>query len=241
MKEEELHINKARAIYYTLLGIFFSYQGIKKHKNLAIQILEQIFANPINDQTQKDSHILLQEIECNGVEEILQEFDRLFIDNFSQKAIALSASYYDEGWEFGEKCLKIRDLILESEFRKSEEFIEPEDHLGFLLLFCASLLQKANPCSIAMCKKIFEDLINEYVNFVVLEILKSKNAKFYKSIAKILGSFAEFERLYLEVTPPPLEEYVDLETLRKEEKKSKWKKRVKTDVSEEEVGKGRGV
>lgn len=241
MKEEELQINKARAIYYSLLGIFFSYQGIKKHQDLAIQILEQIFANPINDQTQKDSQILLSELEGKGCEAIMEEFDRLFIDNFSQKAISLTASYYDEGWEFGEKCLKIRDLILESEFRKSEEFIEPEDHLGFLLLFCSSLLQKANPCSIAMCKKIFEDLINDYVNFVVIEILKSKNAKFYKSVAKILGSFAEFERLYLEVTPPPLEEYVDLEALRKEEKQAKWKKRVKSEVSEEEVGKGRGV
>ncbi|GAA7259549.1 hypothetical protein HpCK38_17170 [Helicobacter pylori] len=238
---EELQINKARAVYYTLLGIFFSYQGIKIHQELTIQILEQIFANPINDQTQKDSHLLLQELEQKGCEAIMGEFDSLFIDNFSQKAISLTASYYDEGWEFGEKCLKIRDLILESEFRKSEEFIEPEDHLGFLLLFCASLLQKANPCSIAMCKKVFEEVINDYVNFVVFEILKSKNAKFYKCVAKILGSFAEFERLYLDVTPPPLEEYVDLEMLRKEEKKSKWKKRVKTDVSEEEVGKGRGV
>lgn len=240
MKEEH-QINKARAIYYTLLGIFFSYQGIQRHKQLAIQILEQIFANAINDQTQKDSHILLQELEQKGCDEILEEFDQLFIDNFSQKAISLTASYYDEGWEFGEKCLKIRDLILESELRKSEEFIEPEDHLGFLLLFCASLLEKSNPCSIAMCKKVFEEIINDFVNFVVLEILKSKNAKFYKSIAKILGSFAEFERLYLEVTPPALEEYIDLESLRKEEKKSKWKKRVKTDISEEEVGKGRGV
>lgn len=241
MKEEELQINKARAIYYTLLGIFFSYQGVKRHKELTIQILEQIYANAINDQTQKDAQVLLQELEQNGCEAMLEEFDKLFIDNFSQKAISLTASYYDEGWEFGEKCLKIRDLILESEFRKSEEFIEPEDHLGFLLLFCASLLQKANPCSIAMCKKIFEELINDFVNFVVLEILKSKNARFYKSVAKILGSFAEFERLYLEVAPPPFEEFVDLESLRKEEKRSKWKKRVKTDVSEEEVGKGRGV
>ena len=83
--------------------------------------------------------------------------------------------------------------------------------------------------------------MNDYVNFVVLEILKSKNAKFYKSIAKILGSFAEFERMYLEITPPPLEEYVDLESLRKEDKKSKWKKRSKTEVSEEDIGKGRGV
>lgn len=241
MKEEELQINKARAFYYTLLGIFFSYQGIKRHQELAMQILGQIFANPINDQTQKDSHILLAELEQNGSERILEEFDKLFIDNFSQKAISLTASYYDEGWEFGEKCLKIRDLILESEFRKSEEFVEPEDHLGFLLLFCASLLEKNNPCSIAMCKKVFNDVMNDYVNFVVLEILKSKNAKFYKSIAKILGSFAEFERMYLEITPPPLEEYVDLESLRKEDKKSKWKKRSKTEVSEEDIGKGRGV
>ncbi|WP_027327228.1 TorD/DmsD family molecular chaperone [Helicobacter pametensis] len=235
MTQEELQITKARSLYYSLLGVFFSYQGAQKHTQLIISILDQIFANPINDQTQKDAQILLQELETNGVTHIQREFDILFIDNFSHKAINLTASYYDEGWEFGEKCLKIRDLILESEFRKDEEYIEPEDHLGFLLLFNASLLQKSNPCSLAMCQKVFEEVLNDYVNFVVLEILKNKNAKFYKSIAKILGSFAEFERLYLEITPPPFEEFIDLEELKREEKRSKWKKRVKTDFDEEEI------
>lgn len=235
MTQEELQIAKARSLYYSLLGIFFSYQGVQKHTSLVISILEQIFANPINDQTQKDTQILLQELENQGSENLLREFDILFIDNFTHKAINLTASYYDEGWEFGEKCLKIRDLILESEFRKDESFVEPEDHLGFLLLFNSSLLQKSNPCSLAMSKKIFEEILNGYVNFIVLEILKNKNAKFYKSVAKILGSFAEFERMYLEVTPPPLEEFIDLEELKKEEKRGKWKKRVKTDISEEEM------
>ncbi|MCE3047525.1 TorD/DmsD family molecular chaperone [Helicobacter kayseriensis] len=235
MTQEELQITKARSLYYSLLGICFSYQGFQKHIQLALSILDQIFANPINDQTQKDAHILLQELEAHGFQNIQEEFETLFIDNFSHKAINLTASYYDEGWEFGEKCLRIRDLILESEFRKDENFIEPEDHLGFLLIFNASLLNKANPCSIAMAKQIFADILNDYVNFVILEILKNKKSKFYKSIAKILGSFAEFERLYLEVTPPPFEEFIDLGELKKEERKGKWKKRIKTQISEEEI------
>lgn len=235
MTQEEIQINKARSIHYLLLGILFSYKALEHNQALAIQILEQIYANPINDQTQKDSQILLNELEKGNIQEIEDEFELLFINNFTQKAINLTASFYDEGWEFGEKCLKIRDLILESEFRKNEDFIEPEDHLGFLLLFCSSLLEKSNPCSIAMSKKVFEEILNDYVNFIVLEILKNKKAKFYKSIAKILGSFMEFERLYLEVTPPPLEEFIDLEELQKEEKRSKWKKRIKTEVDEEEI------
>lgn len=235
MTQEEIQINKARSMHYLLLGILFSYKALEKNQDLTIKILEQIYANPINDQTQKDSQILLNELEKGNIQGIQEEFDLLFINNFTQKAINLTASYYDEGWEFGEKCLKIRNLILESELRKNEEFIEPEDHLGFLLLFCSSLLEKSNPCSIAMSKKIFEEILNDYVNFIVLEILKNKKAKFYKSIAKILGSFMEFERLYLEVTPPPLEEYIDLEELKKEEKRSKWKKRIKTEVDEEEI------
>lgn len=229
-QQKDFQINKARSLYYSVLGIFFSYQGLHDHQDLAINILDQIFANALNDQSQKDAQILLQELETYGYERLDQEFDRLFIDNFTHKAINLTASYYDEGWEFGEKCLKIRDLILESEFRRDERFIEPEDHLGFLLLFCSSLLQKANPCSIAMCQKIFAEILNDYVNFVVLEILKNKEAKLYKSVAKILGSFAEFERMYLEVTAPPLEEFIDLEELKKEEKRSKWKKREQKEI-----------
>lgn len=235
MTQEENQINKARSIHYLLLGVLFSYKALENNQNLAIQILEQIYANPINDQTQKDSQILLSELEKGNIQSIQDEFDLLFINNFTQKAINLTASYYDEGWEFGEKCLKIRDLILESEFRKNEDFIEPEDHLGFLLLFCSFLLEKSNPCSIAMSKKVFEEILNDYVNFIVLEILKNKNARFYKSVAKILGSFMEFERLYLEVTPPPLEEFIDLDELKREEKNNKWKKRTKTEVSEEEI------
>lgn len=235
MTQEEIQINKARSIHYLLLGILFSYKALENNQNLAIQILEQIYANPINDQTQKDSQILLNELEKGNFQDIQEEFDLLFVNNFTQKAINLTASYYDEGWEFGQKCLKIRDLVLESELRKNEEFIEPEDHLGFLLLFCSSLLEKSNPCSIAISKKVFEEILNDYVNFVVLEILKNKKARFYKSIAKILGSFMEFERLYLEITPPPLEEFIDLEELKKEEKRSKWKKRVKTEIDEEEI------
>ncbi|ANV97874.1 hypothetical protein BBW65_03225 [Helicobacter enhydrae] len=233
MKEEEIQINKARGMYYALLGMFFSYQSLSRHRQTAIAILEQIFANAINDQTQKDAQVLLNELEANGTARIEQEFDALFVDNFTYKCINLTASYYDEGWEFGEKCLKIRDLVLESEFRRNEEFVEPEDHLGFLLMFCSSLLEKANPCAIAMCQKIFAEILNDYVNFVVLETLKSKKAHFYKSVVKILGSFAEFERLYLDVTPPPLEEFVDLQDLKAQEKKAKWKKRVKADMDED--------
>lgn len=235
MTKEDIQINKARSIHYLLLGILFSYKSLEKNQNLTMRILEQMNANPINDQTQKDSQLLLDALQNGHMQAIEEEFDLLFVNNFKQKSINLTASYYSEGWEFGEKCLKIRNLILESELRKSEEFIEPEDHLGFLLLFCSSLLEKSNPCSIAISKKIFEDILNDYVNFVVIEILKNKTAKFYKSIAKILGSFMEFERLYLEVTPPPFEEFIDLNDLKEEEKRNKWKKRTKTEIHEEEI------
>ncbi|MGP1451137.1 MAG: hypothetical protein ACTTJS_08500 [Wolinella sp.] len=90
-----------------------------------------------------------------------------------------------------------------------------------------------NKKNLELAKRIFDEVINGYVNFVISEIHKRKNAKFYRHVARIFEAFVEFERLYLEIGSPKKEEFKDISEELRKEMASKSKKRAKRKLDDE--------
>lgn len=234
-QEQQTIINKARALYYHLFGMFLIYGELEKKYEETAKTLEQIFLNPMNDSNKEDAFKLIKEFETNQAKNITHEFNELFINNFNTKAINLTMSYYDEGYERGEKYLLAKEMILKSRFRRAESFIETEDDLGFLCLLNASLLDEEKQDATILAKGIFSTIINPYVNFIIVEILKSSQAVFYKPIARLLASFMEFERIYLNTDIQKYQAFIDKSEALYQEKNQRYKKRQKTDFSLKEL------
>ncbi|PAF43827.1 molecular chaperone TorD family protein [Helicobacter sp. 11S03491-1] len=234
-QDQQPVINKARCMYYNLFGILFIYGELEKKYDKIINILEQIFTNPMNETAKDDIFKLLKELESHQTKNITYEFNELFINNFNTKAINLTMSYYDEGYERGEKYLLAKQLIKKSKFRRNESFVETEDDLGFLCMLNATLLDDTKEESILLAKEIFEKIINPYVNYIIVEILKNTQAIFYKPVARILSSFMEFERIYLDAHMQKYQAFVDKSEALYQEKNPKLKKRQKTPISMEEI------
>lgn len=234
-QEQQIVINKARALYYHLFGIFLIYGELEKKYEEATKMLEQIFLNPMNDSNKEDALKLIKEFETNQAKNIAYEFNEIFINNFNTKAINLTMSYYDEGYERGEKYLLAKELISKSRFRRAESFVETEDDLGFLCLLNASLLDEEKQDATILVKDIFSKIINPYVNFIIVEILKNSQAIFYKPIAKLLASFMEFERIYLDTDIQKYQAFIDKSEALYQEKNQKYKKRQKTNFTIKEM------
>ncbi|NLU33674.1 MAG: molecular chaperone TorD family protein [Wolinella succinogenes] len=228
---DHANINKAREIYYSLLGIFLTYGRLEAQKEKAIEILEKIAAFPMTEEIVQDAKALASELRERGALAIEEEFDAVFINNLDAKAINLTASFYAEGQERGEKLLLTKDIITCTPKRKDESFVETEDNLGFLCTFLGYLVSDFEEKKhLELAKRLFAEVVNGYVDYVVIEILKHPNTRFYRHIARILESFAEFERLYLEIPAPKKEEFKDISEALRQEMLGKSKKRVKRDL-----------
>ncbi|PAF52202.1 molecular chaperone TorD family protein [Helicobacter sp. 13S00477-4] len=233
--DQEISINKARLMYYNLFGFFFIYGELEKKYKQAICILEQIFTQPMNENDKEDVLKLLKELETNGAKNITYEFNELFINNFNTKAINLTMSYYDEGYERGEKYSLAKQIVKKSHFRRSEKFIETEDDLGFLCMFNTALLAENKQDSLLLVKEIFDNIINPCVNYIITQILKNTQTLFYKPIARLLTSFIEFERIYLNAPAQKYLDFIDKSEALYKEKNPKLKIRQKRPLSIEEL------
>lgn len=232
MKHAE--ITQARALYYGLLGLFLTYKRLDSQRAEAIAGLDNIASFPIIDDIINDARTLSGELSSNGASAIMQEFDDTFINGVNAKVVNLTASFYYEGQERGEKFLIVKEIVEQTPKRKDEAFVETEEHLGFLCTFQQYLLSDfENKKNLELAKRIFDEVINGYVNFVISEIHKRKNAKFYRHVARILEAFIEFERLYLEIGSPKKEEFKDISEELRKEMASKSKKRAKRKLDDE--------
>ncbi|MGP1451138.1 MAG: molecular chaperone TorD family protein [Wolinella sp.] len=133
MKHAE--ITQARALYYGLLGLFLTYKRLDSQRAEAIAGLDNIASFPIIDDIINDARTLSGELSSNGTSAIMQEFDDIFINGVNAKVVNLTASFYYEGQERGEKFLIVKEIVEQTPKRKDEAFVETEEHLGFLCAF----------------------------------------------------------------------------------------------------------
>lgn len=204
-------VNKARSLYYGMLSKLFvftthpdRYLGIHEALNVMIE-------NPIDE----NSGEALKEIQAFfttcGQAALVQEYDDIF-HNPSYKVVRNTASYYDEGVESGHQQLAVKNFLAKTKIRRDEKhFRENEDSVGFVFTFMHELIElimqgETEYDNLQHC--VFTEVINPFVDEFVINVYEHPMAKVYKSIAIVLNAFIAFERMYFEVSKPPLKEKV---------------------------------
>ncbi|MGB7403382.1 MAG: molecular chaperone TorD family protein [Arcobacter sp.] len=201
MKTEEL--NKARAIYYGLFCSLFSFiDNNKEYENIE-RIIELLSNSPIDEHSKEALNKMNEFLKAKGFDGLKEENNQVFFSP-STSYIPVTASYYNEDRDDGQKRVEMTNIVLKSTFRKNTiSFKDAEDHISFILNFIQKLIEEdleniENPLVLECFSNILNGFIDLFINFVY----KHEESDFYKNSAILLKVFIELERALLNVEKP---------------------------------------
>jgi len=203
---DNVSINKARALYYGMFSVFFSFlEEDGKVKNLR-ENLELLKENAFSEYVGDAIENILLILKHDGDAALIKESNEIFFNPYSE-FIAMTASYYDEQRDDGKMRMKMLEYVLHSKFRRDQDnFKENEDHISFILEFIQKLLLESvetkSKCSEELVKTIFKEVLNKFVDDFILSLYEHQNAYIFKEVAIIFQAFIELERTYLDIEKP---------------------------------------
>lgn len=188
--QEAKDLKNARLLYYDFFYGLFVFELLEGRVELAKKQLEILQNAPFDDFSETSIVLLRQELRDNGIQNIKEEFSRLFALPFGEKQVGMHLSHYYENCIGAESLLKMRALLKKSDVRvETSEFKESEEHLGFLFGFMRHLIESENT---ELEEEVFLFIKDAYIG-LIKEIRERKDAKYYRALADILEGFIEFE------------------------------------------------
>lgn len=202
--DEKTSILNARRIYYLLLSYLFVFSDKQDRYDGVFELLNTIKDVALNDETAQAAQVLLPKFQKQNLQNIVQEYDDIF--HAPPHAIHNSFSFYEEGYETGRACSRVRSILAKTHIRRDEvKFKENEDNVGF----CFALMHEFLVGQISGDEKcegfgleLFESVINPNIDEFIDTLYQHENADAYAEICIILRSFIEFERMFLSVPRP---------------------------------------
>ncbi|RXK00260.1 hypothetical protein CRU98_03630 [Arcobacter sp. CECT 8986] len=197
-----IELNKARAVYYGLFSSLFSYINSEDEFSIknSIELLSQA---PIDDNCKiafEELNIFLQEKAMSG---LVEENNQIFFSP-STTFIPVTASFYNEDRDDGQKRVEMTNIVLKSTFRKdSMSFREAEDHVCFIFSFIKNILeQDYSKINNDLVVETFSVVLNSFIDSFIQDVYNHEESDFYKNIAVILKVFIELERALLNIERP---------------------------------------
>jgi len=206
MKDHD--INKARAVYYSLFSKFFVYSSDTPSYLALINMVNVLIDSPLDNTSCEALKRIKTELDPFSNVKLIQEYDDLFHNPFSS-TIRTTASFYDEEVESGKKRVQMLDFLAKTRIRRDEKtYTDLEDSVAFILTLMAELLDlvaqgQEQYKTVTHC--IFADVLNEFVDEFARDVYEHENAKIFQDVIVVFQAFMSFERLYLEVTKPIME------------------------------------
>ncbi|WP_299547288.1 molecular chaperone TorD family protein [uncultured Helicobacter sp.] len=189
--KEVQDLKNARLLYYDFFYGLFVFELLDERVELAKKQLEILQNAPLNERSEASILLLRQELQNNGIQNLKEEFSRLFALPFGGKQVGMHLSHYYENCIGAESLLKMRALLKKSDVRvETKEFKESEEHLGFLFGFMRHLIESENT---EFAEEVFAFIKDAYSG-LICEIRDREDAQYYLALADILEGFMEFER-----------------------------------------------
>lgn len=199
-----IEIAVARALYYSLFSRLFVFSIKPDRFDGVSKMLSLMSAASFDENSAQVIMRLSANFDEKNPQNIIDEYDDIF--HSPPKPLRNSFSYYDEGYEVGHSCLKIKKLLATTDIRRDEQnFKENEDSVGFVFTIMSEFLQRLADGKDeyeALSEELFTEIINPNIDEFCENLFMHKEAKFYKDVATLLQSFMEFERIYYEAAKP---------------------------------------
>ena len=133
-----------------------------------------------------------------SLQELQEEYSKLFVDPFDGAQIETTASYYLNGRSYDQALVDIRSLMDEAGLRKEAAFSEPEDSLVVLLDTFSSLVEEEKLGGGETVRVLQRRLLEEYLVPLVAKLLealeKAEGCEFYLLCCRVLDGYLELEK-----------------------------------------------
>ena len=202
-----------RGLYYSLFSRFFVFsQGADRFSGVNA-MLGLASAHALNEESAAAIMRIQAKFDEKNPQNLADEFDEIF--HALPSPLRNSLSYYDEGYEVGHACAKVRKILARTDIRRDEaKFKENEDNVGFVFALMSEFIARESELELygELEEQLFKEIINPNIDEFINDLFNHESSEVYKDVAVLLQGFIEFERVVLSA-PRPINQGENKKTL----------------------------
>ncbi|ORI04447.1 TorD/DmsD family molecular chaperone [Campylobacter concisus] len=202
-----------RGLYYSLFSRFFVFSQEADRFSGVNAMLGLASAHALNEESAAAIMRIQVKFDEKNSQNLADEFDEIF--HALPSPLRNSLSYYDEGYEVGHACAKVRKILARTDIRRDEaKFKENEDNVGFVFALMSEFIARESELELygELEEQLFKEIINPNIDEFIENLFNHKSSEIYKDVAVLLQGFIEFERVVLSA-PRPINQGKNKKTL----------------------------
>ena len=202
-----------RVLYYSLFSRFFVFSQDADRFSGVNAMLGLASAHALNEESAAAIMRIQAKFDEKNPQNLADEFDEIF--HAPPSPLRNSLSYYDEGYEVGHACAKVRKILARTDLRRDEaKFKESEDNVGFVLALMSEFIARESELELygELEEQLFKEVINPNIDEFIESLFNHESSEIYKDVAVLLQGFIEFERVVLSA-PRPINQGENKKTL----------------------------
>ena len=202
-----------RGLYYSLFSRFFVFSQDADRFSGVNAMLGLASAYALNEESAAAIMRIQAKFDEKNPQNLVDEFDEIF--HAPPSPLRNSLSYYDEGYEVGHACAKVRKILACTDLRRDEaKFKESEDNVGFVLALMSEFIARESELELygELEEQLFKEIINPNIDEFIESLFNHESSEIYKDVAVLLQGFIEFERVVLSA-PRPINQGENKKTL----------------------------
>ena len=192
-----------RGLYYSLFSRFFVFSQDADRFASANAMLGLAAAHALNEESAAAIMRIQAKFDEKNPQNLADEFDEIF--HALPSPLRNSLSYYDEGYEVGHACAKVRKILARTDIRRDEaKFKENEDNVGFVFALMSEFIARESELELygELEEQLFKEIINPNIDEFINDLFNHESSEVYKDVAVLLQGFIEFERVVLSAPRP---------------------------------------
>ncbi|WP_103582476.1 TorD/DmsD family molecular chaperone [Campylobacter concisus] len=202
-----------RGLYYSLFSRFFVFSQEADRFSGVNAMLGLASAHALNEESAAAIMRIQAKFDEKNSQNLADEFDEIF--HALPSPLRNSLSYYDEGYEVGHACAKVRKILARTDIRRDEaKFKENEDNVGFVFALMSEFIAQESELELygELEEQLFKEIINPNIDEFINDLFNHESSEIYKDVAVLLQGFIEFERVVLSA-PRPINQGKNKKTL----------------------------
>ena len=202
-----------RGLYYSLFSRFFVFSLSGDRFTGLNAMLGLAAAHALNEESAAAIMRIQTKFDEKNPQNLADEFDDIF--HAPPSPLRNSLSYYDEGYEVGHACAKVRKILARTDIRRDEaKFKENEDHVGCVFALMSEFIAREGELELygELEEQLFKEIINPNIEEFINDLFNHESSEIYKDVAVLLQGFIEFERVVLSA-PRPINQGENKKTL----------------------------
>ena len=202
-----------RGLYYSLFSRFFVFSQDADRFSGVNAMLGLASAHALNEESAAAIMRIQARFDEKNPQNLADEFDEIF--HAPPSPLRNSLSYYDEGYEVGHACAKVRKILARTDLRRDEaKFKENEDNVGFVFALMSEFIARESELELygELEEQLFKEIINPNIDEFINDLFNHESSEIYKDVAVLLQGFIEFERVVLSA-PRPINQGENKKTL----------------------------